>query len=48
MYFFHADMIEERLALMKNVYPQLREYCREKHGLELQVSWTDNFFLKKN
>ena len=30
-------MIEERTLLMQNVYPELREYCRHKYGLEFQV-----------
>lgn len=29
----------ERNTLMATVYPKLKEYCREKHGLEFQVSW---------
>jgi len=27
----------ERNTLMAEVYPKLKEYCREKHGLEFQV-----------
>lgn len=27
----------ERNSLMKHTYPKLKEYCREKHGLEFQV-----------
>ena len=23
---------------MENVYPKIKEYCRERHGLEFQVS----------
>lgn len=28
----------ERNTLMATVYPKLKEYCREKHGLEFQVN----------
>ena len=24
-------------CLMQNVYPKIKDYCREKHGLEFQV-----------
>lgn len=27
----------ERNCLMENVYPKIKEYCKEKHGLEFQV-----------
>ena len=27
----------ERNTLMEWVYPKIKEYCREKHGLEFQV-----------
>lgn len=27
----------ERNSLMQHIYPKLKEYCREKHGLEFQV-----------
>jgi hypothetical protein len=27
----------ERNSLMQHTYPKLKEYCREKHGLEFQV-----------
>ena len=33
-----ADTTLERNALMRNVYPRLKDFCREKHGLEFQVS----------
>ena len=26
----------ERNTLMENVYPKIKEYCKEKHGLEFQ------------
>lgn len=28
----------ERNTLMATVYPKLKDYCREKHGLEFQVT----------
>lgn len=31
-----TDMSLERNALMEQVYPRLKRYCREKHGLEFQ------------
>ena len=30
-------MLMERNCLMEYVYPKIKEYCREKHGLEYQV-----------
>ena len=30
-------MLMERNTLMEYVYPKMKEYCREKHGLEFQV-----------
>jgi hypothetical protein len=33
-----TDMLMERNTLMEYVYPKIRDYCREKHGLEFQVS----------
>ena len=32
-----TDTSMERNSLMKHIYPKLKEYCREKHGLEFQV-----------
>ncbi|CAG0888380.1 unnamed protein product [Darwinula stevensoni] len=32
-----TDTTLERNTLMAEVYPKLKEYCREKHGLEFQV-----------
>ena len=32
-----TDMLMERNTLMEWVYPKIKEYCREKHGLEFQV-----------
>ena len=34
-----TDMLMERNTLMEYVYPKIKEYCREKHGLEFQVSY---------
>ena len=31
-------MLMERNTLMEWVYPKIKEYCKEKHGLEFQVS----------
>lgn len=38
--FLVTDTALERNALMENVYPKIKEYCREKHGLEFQVRWS--------
>ena len=32
-----VDTSMERNTLMAQVYPKLKDYCREKHGLEFQV-----------
>ncbi|CAM4872504.1 unnamed protein product [Rotaria socialis] len=32
-----TDTSMERNSLMQHTYPKLKEYCREKHGLEFQV-----------
>ncbi|KAK2159830.1 hypothetical protein LSH36_145g04060 [Paralvinella palmiformis] len=32
-----TDTQLERNTLMVHVYPKLKEYCREKHGIEFQV-----------
>ena len=34
-----TDMLMERNTLMEYVYPKIKEYCREKHGLEFQVKY---------
>ena len=39
-----TDMLMERNTLMEYVYPKIKEYCREKHGLEFQVSCIIIFF----
>ncbi|XP_026684997.1 NACHT and WD repeat domain-containing protein 2-like [Diaphorina citri] len=33
-----TDTTMERNTLMAQCYPKLKDYCREKHGLEFQVS----------
>ena len=35
-----TDMLMERNTLMEWVYPKIKEYCREKHGLEFQVPYS--------
>ena len=37
-----TDMALEKSALFSEVYPKLKEYCREHYGLEFQVR---DFFL---
>ncbi len=32
-----TDMVMERNTLMEHVYPRIKEYCRDRHGLEFQV-----------
>ena len=32
-----TDMLMERNTLMEYVYPKMKDYCRERHGLEFQV-----------
>ena len=34
-----TDMLMERNTLMEYVYPKIKEYCRERHGLEFQVGF---------
>ena len=41
-----TDMLMERNTLMEYVYPKIKEYCREKHGLEYQVSVWLCLFLR--
>ena len=38
MYFPVEDTTEERNLLIEEVYPKLKEYCRNKYGLEFQVN----------
>jgi hypothetical protein len=30
------DMSLERNTLMEEIYPKIKEYCKERHGLEFQ------------
>ena len=41
-----TDMLMERNTLMEYVYPKIKEYCREKHGLEFQVKKTHSFLIR--
>ena len=38
-------MLMERNTLMEWVYPKIKEYCREKHGLEFQVKINEAFYF---
>ena len=38
-------MLMERNTLMEWVYPKIKEYCREKHGLEFQVKINEVFYF---
>ena len=38
-----TDMLMERNTLMEWVYPKIKEYCKEKHGLEFQVRFNGLF-----
>ena len=40
-----TDMLMERNTLMEYVYPKIKEYCREKHGLEFQVPIAFKYFF---
>lgn len=37
--FFAIDTTMERNTLMAKCYPRIKDYCREKHGLEFQVGF---------
>jgi hypothetical protein len=37
--YFLSDTLAERDSLIENVFPNLKDYCREKYGLEFQVCW---------
>ena len=43
-----TDMLMERNTLMEYVYPKIKEYCREKHGLEYQVKYKNKTKLTTN
>ena len=34
-----TDMLMEQNTLMEYVYPKIKDYCRERHGLEFQVGY---------
>lgn len=34
-----SDTTMERNTLMAQCYPKIKDYCREKHGLEFQVKF---------
>lgn len=36
-------MTLERNSLMERVYPQLKNYCRERHGLDFQGKFNRSF-----
>ncbi|KAF5284944.1 hypothetical protein FQA39_LY16899 [Lamprigera yunnana] len=43
-----TDTTMERNTLMAKCYPKIKDYCREKHGLEFQVSsFVHNFISEK-
>ena len=42
-----TDMLMERNTLMEYVYPKIKEYCREKHGLEFLEYEVDNHITSK-
>ncbi len=33
----YVDMVKERDYLMESAYPELKEFCRQRFGLEFQV-----------
>ena len=35
----YTDMMLEKNVLVTEVYPRLKELCRERYGLEFQVSY---------
>ncbi len=37
IFFDISDTNVERNALMKDIYPKLKDYCKSRHGLEFQV-----------
>ena len=43
-----TDMLMERNTLMEYVYPKIKEYCRERHGLEFQVILYFSFYQFKS
>ena len=43
-----TDMALEKAALFSEVYPKLKEYCREHYGLEFQVRFILKVFRNKS
>ena len=43
-----TDMALEKAALFSEVYPKLKEYCREHYGLEFQVRFSFKVFRNKS
>ena len=39
----YTDMTLEKTVLVSDVYPKLKEYCRERYGLEFQVELNSYF-----
>ena len=35
--YFILDTLAERDSFIENIFPKLKDYCREKYGLEFQV-----------
>jgi len=44
IFYYILDTTMERNTLMAQCYPKIKDYCREKHGLEFQVGY---YFRKK-
>lgn len=38
VFFLSLDTLSERDSLIDTVFPKLKDYCRQKYGLEFQVS----------
>ncbi len=43
----YTDMTLEKTVLVSEVYPKLKEYCRERYGLEFQVRFFFNIYLNR-
>lgn len=43
-----TDTLMERNNLMSKCYPRIKDYCREKHGLEFQVKQRRRWGLSVN
>ena len=41
----YLDMKNERDILIKNAYPELKNYCKEKYNLEFQVPYFNKFTI---